>query len=401
MRFDYQALQHDGRVVAGLIEASSERAAHRDLLKRGVRPTAIRPQALLRATPRRATRFRPRRDHASVLRQLHALIADGVPIVEAITALADATDDPELVASYVELNASLRRGDPLPQAILQCFPAIPLHVHRIVEAGDMSGRLAEALADAAAELEHAAKIRAELRQALVYPAVLVGFGFLTVVFIFLVVVPRFAAIFQNKFEQLPMLSYLVIAAGMWFRDHLLLAVAAIVAIALAGVYGLRQPSIRDAVLGLTLRLPLVRNWWADIEMARWAAILARLLENRVPLIQSLELARTALRSRDTQLQLSRVERDVRAGAALATALDDASFLPPPPLTLIRVGERSGNLPEMVRGIASAYDEALRQRSRMALAIVEPVAIVLIGGVVGLIAAAIFLAITSINNVPGI
>jgi len=134
MRFDYQALQRDGRVVAGLIEASSERAAHRDLLKRGVRPTAIRPQALPRATPRRATRFRPRRDHASVLRQLHALIAGGVPIVEAITALADATDDPELVASYVELNASLRRGDPLPQAILQCFPAIPLHVHRIVEA---------------------------------------------------------------------------------------------------------------------------------------------------------------------------------------------------------------------------------------------------------------------------
>jgi type II secretory pathway component PulF len=72
MRFDYEALQRDGRVVAGLIEAFSERAAHRDLLKRGVRPTAIRPQALTPTSPRRSTRFGSRRDHASVLRQLHA-----------------------------------------------------------------------------------------------------------------------------------------------------------------------------------------------------------------------------------------------------------------------------------------------------------------------------------------
>ncbi|GEM_PF-3752099 len=94
----------------------------------------------------------------------------------------------ELSAAYSELNARLRRRRAFPPAFAQAFPGIPAHIQRLFTAGDMTGRLAEALADAGAELEHEAKVRTELRQALLYPAFLVGFGFLTVVFIFIVVV---------------------------------------------------------------------------------------------------------------------------------------------------------------------------------------------------------------------
>jgi general secretion pathway protein F len=400
MRFQYQALQRDGRVITGLIEAASERSAHRDLLKRGVQPTAI---AL--AAPRRPLALRRRRiiarDYSTILKQFHALIAGGVPIAEAATALAEATDQPALAAAYTDLNTSLRRGDPFPAAFTQCFPAIPVHIHRMIAAGDLSGRLAEALADAAAETEHEVKIRTELRQALVYPAFLVGFGFLAVLFIFIVVVPRFAAMFQGRLDKLPLLSYLVIAFGMWFRQHLIPALGVIVGTGILAVYGLARLQSRDAALGLISRVPVLRSWLQDIEIARWAAVLARLLENRVPLIQSLELARTVLRGRDLQAHLNQVERDVRAGAALAAALDSSAFLAGPTLTLIRVGERSGNLAAMVRTIATNYEDAVRNRTRFVLSIIEPVAIVLIGGVIGLIAMAIFLAITSINNVPGL
>src|SRR5262249_35830152 len=129
-------------------------------------------------------------------------------------------------------------------------------------------------------------------------------------------------------------------------------------------------------------------------------ILARLLENRVPLVQSLALARTALRRHDLQLILGRVERDVRAGTALSTALHDAVFLAPTALAMIRVGERSGRLPEMMRNIASLYDGTVRNRTKTALVVIEPAAIIIIGAFVGLVAIAIFQAITSINNVPG-
>jgi general secretion pathway protein F len=401
MRFQYQALQRDGRIVTGLVEAPSERSAHRDLLKRGVQPTSIAVAAARQGQAFRRKRPVARRDHSTILKQLHVLIAGGVPIAEAVTALADATDHPALAAAYAELNASLRRGDPFPAAFERCFPAIPVHVHRMVAAGDLSGRLAEALADAATETEQESKIRTELRQALVYPAFLVGFGFLAVMFIFVVVVPRFATMFQGKFDKLPLLSYLVIAFGMWFRQHLVLALASILGIGIVAGYGLTRPRFREMALGWLSRVPILRSWLRDIEIARWAAVLARLLENRVPLIQSLELARTVLRGRVAQLRLSQVEREVRGGAALAAALDGSAFLAGSALTLIRVGERSGNLAEMVRSIATIYGDSVRHRTRIALSIIEPVAIVLIGGVIGLIAMAIFLAITSINNVPGL
>jgi general secretion pathway protein F len=401
MRFQYQALQRDGRLVSGLIEAPTERGAHRDLLKRGVQPTAIHPARPPRSLTRRPRRNLSPRHYVSVLKQMHALISGGVPIAEAIAALAEVTTHPTLTTAYAELNASLRRGEPFPRAFAQSFAALPPHIHQMIAAGDIIGRAGDALADAAAELEREAKIRSELRQALVYPCFLVGFGVLAVLFIFIIVVPRFAVMFQGRLDKVPMLSYLVIATGMWFRQHLLLALVVLVGAGLVVAYGLLQQRSRQTALLLLSRLPIVRNWWDEVETARWAAILARLLENRVPLIQSLELARTALRGRDIQLRLARVERDVRAGATLAAALDDSVFLAPAALTLIRVGERSSKLPEMVRSIAAIYEDTVRRRTRVALAIIEPVAIVLIGGVIGLIAVAIFLAITSINNVPGL
>ncbi len=401
MRFQYQALHNDGRVVTGQIEATSERSAHRDLLKRGVRPTTITASAAPQALPTRRHRAIAPRMHAVILKQLSTLISGGVPIADAADTLAEATDHPALAALYARLNASLRRGETFPSAFAQCFPTIPEHIHRMIAAGDLSGRLGDALADAAAETEHAAKIRTELRQALVYPAFLVGFGCLAVIFIFLVVVPRFAAIFRGRFDQLPLLSYLVISLGLWFSDNLALALALFVAIGAVAGYAISRPVARTAARELLRRLPVLRSWVNDIDIARWAAVLARLLENRVPLIQSLELARSVLRGRSIQLHLQQIEREVRSGAALAAALASSRLLAGPALTLIRVGERSGNLAQMMRTIATMYEEAVRNRTRIALSIIEPVAIILIGGVIGVIAVAIFLAITSINNVPGL
>lgn len=401
MRYQYQALERDGRLVSGLIEAPSERSAHRDLLKRGVRPTEIGLAPAPGGTASRRRRTLSRRDAASVVRQLHALIAGGVPISEAVAALAETADQPALAAAYVELTAGLRRGEPFPGVFARCFPQIPVYIHRIVEAGDITGRLAEALADAAAALEREAKIRAELRQTLIYPAFLVGFGFLAIVFIFLVVVPRFAAIFRGKLDALPLLSYLVIGGGMWVHDNIVLALVLLAGTVAAVGYAVSNPRVRVAAVDTLCRLPFLREWSVEVEIARWAAVLAHLLKNRVPLLQSLELARMALRRRPLESRLGRVESGLRAGTDLAGALGDSGLLAPSALSLIRVGERSGSLPEMVGRVADFYDERVRRRSQIALSVIEPVAIVLIGGVIGLIAIAIFLAITSINRIPGL
>jgi general secretion pathway protein F len=401
MRFHYQALQADGRVLTGQVEAESPRGAYRDLARRGIRPTAITP-AVARVRARLSTRKKAsRRDELYLLKELHALVAGGVPIAEAVGALEEAATHPALAAAFARLHAGLRRGERFAMAFARCFPAFPLYIHRIIEAGDMSGRLGEALADAAVEVEREARVRREMRSALVYPAFLIAVGFLAILFMFVVVVPRFAVIFRGKFDQLPWLSYVVIAGGMWIREHLMLGAMVVIAVAAGLTYAFREPEVRDRLRARLARLPLLDVWMAEVETARWAAVIARLLENRVPLMSSLELARRALRDRAVQARMAQVERAVRSGRTLSTALEDHHLLPTTALSLIRVGERSGNLPEMMRSVAAIYDEIVKNRVKTVLAIIEPTAILLIGGVIGLMAVAIFLAITTINNVPGL
>ena len=401
MRYQFSALRQDGRELVGQIESTSVRHAHRDLVKRGVRPMTIKPEVKPSSkTPRRRLKVR-RRDYVYVLKELHALIAGGVPIAEAVAALETATENPALAAGYAALNARLRRGEKFTDAFRRCFPNYPVYIHRVIEAGELSGRFAEGLADAAAELEHEARVANELRNALIYPVFLISFGLLAILFIFVVVVPRFATMFRGKYDKIPFLSYVVIAGGMWLHEHLLLAFSVVAAIVILVVYIFRDPAWRQRAREAAARLPFVSTWLVEIETARWAAVLARLMENRVPLMLSLELARTVLRSRDIQQRLVQVERTVRSGGALAKGLDEYRFLPPTALSLVRVGERSGNLAEMMRSVASIYEENVHNRTRSFLALVEPIAIVLIGGAIGVVAVALFLAITSVNTVPGL
>ena len=403
MRFQYHALAADGRTLSGQLDAPSSRGAYRELVRRGVRPTAITPAPVHgeRTGLLRHRRRASRKEYVYILKEFHVLTAGGVPVAEAVAALEESASHPALATAFAELHAGLRRGERFSEAFGRCFPTFPAYIYRIIETGDTSGRLSESLADAAAEIEREEAFRAELRTAMVYPAFLITAGISAILFMFVFVVPRFAAMFRGRTDELPFLSYVVIAGGMWVRDNLVLG-AMIVGTIIAGiVYVVQRPQLRARIRAGLGTLPVIGNWLKEIETARWAAVLARLLENRVPLLNCLDLARRTLRGAEVQTRMAQVERAVRSGRTLASALEDNHILPPTALSLIRVGERSGNLPEMTRSVARIYDEIVRSRIKAMLSVIEPAAIVLIGGVIGTVAVAIFLAITSINKVPGL
>lgn len=402
MRFQYQAIADDGRTLTGHVEADTSRKAYRELVKRGIRPTSVVPAVAHVHSVRRWRRRNPRRgEYLHILKQLQVLVRGGIPVAEAVAALAESATHPVLIAAFNQLHTGLRHGERFPDAFARAFSIFPPYIHRIIETGDLSGRLSEALADAATEVERDEKFRSELRNSIVYPVFLSIAGLSAVIFMFVFVVPRFAAMFRGKYDQLPLLSYVVIAGGMWVREHSLAGALTLGAGGVVIAYALQQPELRERLRDTVVRLPFLGYWLSEIETARWAAVLARLLENRVPLMPALDLARRSLRSSEAQTRMAHVERAVRGGRPLAVALEDSHILPPTSLSLIRVGERSGNLPEMTRRVADIYDEIVRNRLRAMLSIIEPAAILLIGGIIGLVAVAIFLAITTINKVPGL
>lgn len=393
--FLYEAINPDGSLLKGQVEARDLKDASRELKRRGLVPIALDP-AKVRAKSR--ARGLGIRERMLAVGELAMLVEAGVPLAEALPSLADRGDDGPLARAFAEMDRQLKRGRSILEALRSGFPELPAYVFQLVEAGAETGALGSALKDAAQQMEAEDRLNQELRNALTYPIVLVLAGVGAVLFIFTAVVPRFAAMFAGKMDALPALSRWVMNIGVFVNDNLLLTLSgAVGAIALA-VLGLRRPEVRARLFEGALRLPALGPWLTEQEIARWAGMMAKLLANKVALMRALELSRGALRSQLLARQMNQVERVVRGGASLSRAIADNTRFDATSLNLIRVGERAGQLAEMLGSLAALHERTSRDRLKRVLSLIEPAAILLIGGVIGVFVVAIILAITSVNQV---
>jgi general secretion pathway protein F len=321
-----------------------------------------------------------------------------VPLAEALPTLAERGSDDPLSRAFAEMDRQLKRGRPILEALRAGFPDLPAYVFQLVEAGAETGELGAALKDASLQMEAEDKMRQEMRNALIYPMVLVCAGVGAVLFIFTVVVPRFSAMFAGRMHELPALSRWVLGVGVMINDNLTASLLVAAGVLAALVLILKRPETRQRLFELALRLPAIGSWLTEQEIARWAGMMAKLLANKVALMRALELARGALKSAVLAQQMSQVERTVRGGAALSRALADNTRFDATSLNLIRVGERAGQLAEMLGSLAALHERISRDRMKRVLSLIEPAAILVIGGVIGVFVTAIILAITSVNQI---
>lgn len=394
--FRYEAINPDGTLLKGEVEARDVRDASRELKRRGLTPVVLDP-AKVRALKRRG---RPLgvREHLLAISELAMLVEAGVPLTEALPTLAERGDDGEIARAFTEMDRQLKRGRPILDALRAGFPGLPPYVFQLVEAGGETGALGSALKDATLQMEAEHRLSQEFRNALTYPIVLVVAGIGAVLFIFTAVVPRFAAMFAGKMGELPALSRWVLGVGVFVNDNLLLTLLGLAGFVGMAVLALRQTETRRRLFELALLAPAIGPWLIEQEIARWAGMMAKLLANKVPLMRALELARGALRSTRLAQQMSQVERVVRGGAALSRAIADNARFDATSLNLIRVGERAGQLAGMLGSLAALHERASRDRLKRVLSLIEPAAILLIGGVIGVFVTAIILAITSVNQI---
>jgi general secretion pathway protein F len=190
----------------------------------------------------------------------------------------------------------------------------------------------------------------------------------------------------------------VLKTGLFFSSHKLV-ILILVAAAVAGiVHMLRSPEMRGRVREFMAKVPLIGDWLREAEIARWASMLGTMLDNGVDLIKGLQLARDTISLESLRDRLEQATKLVRTGHALSAAIASQHAFTDTALSLIQVGEESGQLPAMLQSLASLYEDTARQRMKQFLLMLEPAAILFIGVVVGGIVAAIMLAITSVNQV---
>lgn len=398
MNFRFRAVDASGSEVTGLLEAADERAAQREVVRRGLVPVALAPDEPVGAGW--AGRLPPApRELQLVLQEFATLVDSGVSLAVALSSLANSSHHPAITAAFARMAKAVRRGDRFPDAFRDSGLELPSYLHQLVEASELTGQLGSALEDGARQFEYDLRVQSELRSALVYPAVLVLSGIAAVCIIFLWVVPRFGSLLNQRADQLPDLSRWVIGGGVWFADHVgLVALAAGVLVAVAAAM-LRRREVRQRLLESAARLPLVGPWLVESEVGRWSGTLGTLLANRVELTRALELAAASVGLGFLRARLLQVTRSVRAGSTVSHALREHRALNASGYDLVAVGEASGELPKLLLALSRLYQSTGRERLQRALKLIEPAAIIVIGGVIGVLVTAVILAITSVNDLP--
>jgi general secretion pathway protein F len=400
-KFRYRALDQLGQRTQGEVIADTQQAALVQLRQRGLSVLALTVDTAGSVDPGSQVRPERRRvraaDRIVLLHEFSTLLTAGVPIAEATPSLEAAYANTALGPPLTRLRKAVQGGRTVAEAFRVAGLDLPEHAHSLIAAGEAAGRLGQALHAAAAQLEYDHAVAQQVRTALIYPSVLIGAGVSAVMIIFISVVPRFASLLGNGRAEVPALSRWVIEMGMFLQAHLLGSALVLSALVGAAVLAARVSGARQAVIEALARMPLIGPWLYTSEIGRWATLLGTLLENRVALLPALELSSRAVSLSSLRGHLNKAQGEIRRGRALSAILAEQGWIAPTRLNLIRVGERAGELPRMLVQLGSMHTVAAREQMRRLLALIEPLAILLIGAVIGVIMVAVVLAITSLNT----
>jgi len=397
-RFLYRAKDAALQVVEGMIEADSETAAISHLGSQGVFPISI---AELGAAPTPRATFRrrvPTRTLPHTIRQLADLLGGGLPLLGALTLLAQQTEQPALRRIIDALATSVRDGRSLSEA-MSAHPAIftPLYLN-MVKAGEAVGGLEQALVRLADVGEHEAELRSRLIQASVYPLFVLGLAAAMTIFLMAYVIPTLSLVFIESGQVLPLPTRLLLGVSALCTRWWWLALGGLVVggWALRGWYASRQG--RAAADRLLIALPGIGALVRKIETARFARTLGLMAGQGVPVLQSLDVVARHLSNAVLRDALGRIREAVRQGSSIAGALNASGAFPIFVSNMVAVGEEAGRIDAALMKVAAAYEREIDRAIRTLTAVLEPVLLVVVGGIVMFIVLAMLLPVFQIGLV---
>lgn len=413
--FEYRALDNTGRTIKGVVEGDAERQVRGLLRERGLIPLELspiaagtdagawrsahhdRPRSLWRWPLHRHQRLRPT-ELAVFTRQFATLARAGLTIEECLQLAIAQSRSARARRILAAVRARLLEGQSLANS-LGAFPQAFSELYRaMIAAGEQSGRLTEVLERLADYLEQREALRQKVLLALLYPLLVTIVAFAVVGLLLVYVVPQVARVFENTGQTLPGLTRALIALSQFVRTSSWLWLAALFGLVVAIRQVLRHPSMRQRWQALLLRLPLLGRLRRTLEAARFADTLGILVASGVPLLNALQATLRVIRLLPMHAAAEQVVRDVSEGQTLAHALGKHPLLFPPLLVhLTASGESSGRLDTMLARAAEALAREMDNWVKGLTALLEPLLILVMGGIVLFVVLAILLPIFEMNQ----
>jgi type IV pilus assembly protein PilC len=419
-RFSYIALDSRGQESTGSVKATSTNEAIGQLRQAGYFPTSVyeegkggpdgktakRSTATLRAARpslarKEITLFQRKRVKPKILmiftRQLATLIDSGLPLLRGLNVLAKQERDPVLKKTILKLADSVQSGETFSTGLAQ-HPVIfnDLYVN-MVKAGELGGVLEVVLNRLAEFQEKAAKIKNKVAAAMVYPVIVMVLAVAIMAFLLVFIVPKFEAIFHDMLgdKPLPTITLFVIGVSRFVQNHWLVLIGLIIALLAAYKFAARTRAGRSTIDRIKLRLPLFGSLIRKNSVSRFSRTLGTLVTSGVPILQALNITRETAGNTVIANAISQVHDSVKEGESIVQPLEASRAFPPMVISMIDVGEETGQLPEMLLKIADVYDDEVDNSVAALTAMLEPIMIVFLALVVGTIVIALFMPLISI------
>ncbi|MCB1114392.1 MAG: type II secretion system F family protein [Chlamydiia bacterium] len=388
--YHYQALDSKGKKLKGFIEAFDEKDAKLKLKDQGVFLTKLSTKA-----PRASASDIKGDDLVNITALLSQLVSSGIPLYESLIAVEEQYRSAKFHRVLLSLAEQVKGGAKLSQA-MRSFPGSFDSLYTsMLDAGESAGALDEVLKKLSELLAKKMKLKREINTALVYPGILAVFALVVIGVLLGFVIPSIEGIFEGK--TLNGFTQFVINVSHIARNYWWVYVPLVVGLGALSFWQIRQPKVQDWVKRKLIALPFIGKVVVESALSRFCRTMATLLAGGVTMIEALRLSRATLTNPVLQEEFARAEGKITEGKRLSQELFRSKVIPPLVPRMLAIGEETGHMSVMLNKVADLYEEELEKTLKRTLSLLQPVILIGMGIIVGLVMIAILLPLTDLSS----
>lgn len=387
-KFKYKAMKNDGTKTTGEYEANSRDDVMEMITSNGYYPLKVE-EVIESATINIHKKIKVK-EISIFCRQMYTMLDAGVPLINALNLMSTQVTNKHLVEIVKELEEDVRKGEMLSNSMRKFPEAFPTLLTSMVESGEASGNLDEMFLRMSTHFEKENKINNKVKAAMIYPIILAIVGVAALIVVMTFVMPTFVSLFESSDAKLPAATRFLIGLSSFMGNHFIMVIGILIAIVVGVVLYSKTESGIYFFAKLKISFPLIKDLNRKMIVSRFTRTLSTLLASGVSLVESLPIVSAVLNNVIAEDEVLKIRERVVKGEGLSTPIEDCELFPPMLSSMVRIGEESGALDDMLNKTADFYDEEVEQAIQTLTSMLEPIMIIIMGLVIGFMVIALML-----------
>lgn len=397
MIYKYKAVSQSGEIIEGFFEGNEEADVLAMLKGNNYLTVAVEKDVGAEAQIDIFSSKVKKKDLAVFCRQFYTMLDAGIGIVKCIEILEKQSENKNLVKALGTLYENVQKGFTLSEGMKKHPKVFPSLLINMVEAGEVSGNLDTIMERMAVHFEKENKLENKIKSALIYPIALAVVSVAVVIFLLVAVMPTFIGMFESSGQALPGPTQILLNISNWLTEFWYIFIAMVIGITVGFIAFKQTPTGRNFLDTLKLKIPVVKDTNVKIITSRFTRTLSTLMSSGIPLLQAIDVVARVVGNKVVHDRLVIASENVRKGVSLSRAINEVGVFPPMVDSMIKIGEESGSLDDILYKTADFYDDEVEVALQRMTSLMEPVMLVVMAVIVGFIVIAMAMPMFDMVN----